>query len=140
MAVFGNSRPGTNAALVQAQIANNANIAGAQQIQEGHNGALRAYDAAEGPMLAEIGQGGTEQRRAYGVGAELYRPYAQRGEHAAAMQEDMAGLNGPEGRARAEAAFRASPGYQWRVSEALDQTKRAGSAGSGVDNGNSTLR
>lgn len=58
----------------------------------------------------------------YGSGTSLYL--------------DSLGINGPEGNARATGAFRAGPGYDWRVGQALDQTNRAAAATGSLAGGN----
>lgn len=54
------------------------------------------------------------------------------------MALDALGVNGAAGNANAVNAFRADPGYQYRVSQALDQTQRAAAA-SGQSIGGNTL-
>lgn len=49
---------------------------------------------------------------------------------------DALGVNGAGGNQRAVDAFHAGPGYDWRVSQALDQTNRAAAATGGVNGGN----
>lgn len=58
----------------------------------------------------------------YGAGTNLYL--------------DSLGVNGAAGNARATNAFQAGPGYQYAVSQALDQTNRAAAATGGLYGGN----
>jgi hypothetical protein len=58
----------------------------------------------------------------YGAGSNLYL--------------DSLGVNGAGGNTRATDAFKAGPGYDWRVSQALDQTNRAAAATGGLQGGN----
>ncbi len=58
----------------------------------------------------------------YGAGSDLYL--------------DSLGVNGAEGNTRATDAFKAGPGYDWRVQQALDQTNRAAAATGGLSGGN----
>ncbi len=58
----------------------------------------------------------------YGAGTGLYL--------------DSLGVNGADGTARARDAYTATPGYDWRVSQALDQTNRAAAATGSLAGGN----
>jgi hypothetical protein len=58
----------------------------------------------------------------YGAGTNLYL--------------DSLGVNGAGGNTRATDAFKAGPGYDWRVSQALDQTNRAAAATGSLAGGN----
>lgn len=49
------------------------------------------------------------------------------------------GLNGADGYARAEAAFRTGPGYQFALDQGLDAVARKGSAMGRLDSGNTDL-
>lgn len=75
---------------------------------------------------------------ALGQSSDLYGGLAGKYGKATSLGLDAIGVNGPEGNARATAAFQADPGYQYRVNQALDQTKRAAAA-SGMDIGGNTL-
>ncbi|MCC6734907.1 MAG: hypothetical protein IT534_02125 [Bauldia sp.] len=52
------------------------------------------------------------------------------------MHANALGLNGADGSAAAAAAFRASPGYQWSVDQALEAMLRGASAGGMLASGN----
>ena len=83
-------------------------------LDAGKTGALGALDTAGG----KFGDLATK----YGTGTNLYL--------------DSLGVNGADGTARARDAYTATPGYDWRVSQALDQTKRAAAATGGLGGGN----
>jgi hypothetical protein len=55
---------------------------------------------------------------------------------AANMTADAQGLNGPEGIARAQAAFKTTPGYDFTLNQGLDALTRAANAGGMVASGN----
>jgi hypothetical protein len=62
--------------------------------------------------------------------------YGSFGTQSAQMIADANGTNGPEGIARAQAAFRASPGYQYQVGQATDAATRAANTAGGALGGN----
>lgn len=70
--------------------------------------------------------------KAAGIYGDLSSKYGK----ATTLGLDALGVNGPEGNTRATAAFQASPGYDWRVSQALDQTNRAAAATGNLAGGN----
>jgi hypothetical protein len=74
---------------------------------------------------------------------DLYRPVSEAGATfgnratlASNMSEDALGLNGPEGVARAQAAFRAGPGYDFAVDQGLNAISRGANAAGMVASGN----
>jgi hypothetical protein len=98
-----------NKALLQANQAE-----GTATLRGGETNSLASLDKAGGfyaPLSAK-----------YGMGTNTYL--------------DSLGINGAEGNARATDAFKAGPGYDWRVSQALDQTNRAAAATGGLAGGN----
>jgi len=102
-----------------AAAANQARLAatkteGMGYLDSGKTGALDALGSAAGKF------GGIASK--YGGGTNLYL--------------DSLGVNGSDGNSRATDAFKAGPGYDWRVSEALDQTNRAAAATGGLGGGN----
>ncbi len=88
--------------------------AGMGYLDAGKSGALGALDAA----------------------GATYKPLQQKYGAATTLGLDGLGVNGPEGNARATSAFQAGPGYDWRVSQALDQTNRAAAATGMLASGN----
>ena len=64
-------------------------------------------------------------------GVDAYTPLAALGQRynaAGGLALDALGVNGADGNARAVAAYRSSPGYQFATSQALDAATRAGNA------------
>src|SRR5215203_4972925 len=90
----------------------NANLASQAEAR------ARADIAAAQPQQLEAVQQGFDRAQAE------YRPWAQGGEKAFAMQQDATGLNGTEGVGRAQAAFTPSMDYNFRQHESADQTAR----------------
>lgn len=87
---------------------------GTATLRGGETNSLAALDRAGGfyaPLSAK-----------YGAGTNLYL--------------DSLGVNGAEGNTRAADAFKAGPGYDWRVQQALDQTNRAAAATGSLAGGN----
>lgn len=83
----------------------------------GKKGALDSLDSAAGyftPLAAK-----------YGAGSDLYL--------------DALGVRGPEGNARAQGAFRAGPGYDFKVNSALDALDRRAASRGLLASGNNTL-
>lgn len=100
-----------------------------------------ALTGARADQLLALQQGYGTARSDIGAGEKAavarYDPYAETGLKAWGAQADAAGLGGQEGYDRAFAAFRASPGYQYRVEQAQDQAIRgANASGQGVLSGN----
>lgn len=100
-----------------------------------------ALTGARADQLLALGQGYNTARSDIGAGGQAalarYDPYAETGLKAFNAQADAAGLGGQEGYDRAFGAFRASPGYQYRVDQAQDQAIRgANVSGQGVLSGN----
>lgn len=83
-------------------------------LDAGKTGALGALDTAGGKF--------SDIASKYGGGTSLYL--------------DSLGVNGADGNSRATDAFKAGPGYDWRVSQALDQTNRAAAATGSLAGGN----
>jgi hypothetical protein len=100
------------------------------------NTALLQANQTAGTNTLQQGQGNAID--ALGRSAGLYAPIAAKYGNATNLGLDALGVNGPQGNTRATAAFQASPGYQYSVDQALDQTKRAAAA-SGQDIGGNTL-
>ena len=65
--------------------------------------------------------------------------YLDLGKLGAGRYADAMGLNGADGYARAEEAFRAGPGYQFALDQGLDAVARKGSAMGRLDSGNTDL-
>lgn len=65
--------------------------------------------------------------------------YLDLGKLGAGLYSDAMGVNGAEGIARAQDAFRAAPGYQFALDQGLDAVARKGSAMGRLDSGNTDL-
>jgi hypothetical protein len=89
---------------------------GTKELKEGRAGAIGALDTAAG----------------------YYAPLASKYGKATTLGLDALSVNGPEGNARAVEAFRASPGYDYRVDQTLDGVARKANA-LGVSMGGNTL-
>lgn len=83
-----------------------------------------------------IDQGENRSQTALNQAAGLYDPYANAGTQANNMYADAMGLNGATGSDAARAAFRAGPGYDFQVDEAMRAAERAASAGGMLASGN----
>lgn len=111
------------------QATNNAYAAANWQLY-GQNNAIGALDAAQPQSLAALGQGFDQARDQYGQASAMYQPYADTGLKAFNQYADATGVNGQGGYDASVNNFRAGPGYQYRVDQALDQVqRRAGSTG-----------
>lgn len=77
--------------------------------------------------------GATDQ---YGTAKAEFDPYAARYESGASSYADALGLGGPEGTARVQGQFAASPGYQFQQDEAAKAALRSGSAAGMLGSGN----
>jgi hypothetical protein len=86
-------------------------------LDAGKKGALDSLDAAVGYY--------TPLTQKYGAGTDLYL--------------DALGVRGAEGNARAVDAFRTSPGYDFRVNQALDALDRRAASRGMLASGNTTL-
>lgn len=99
-----------NTALLQANQA-----AGTNTLTQGQNSATGALDQAAG----------------------YYAPLAQKYGGATSLALDALGVNGATGNQRATSAFQASPGYQYSVDQALQNTLRTANAAGGGSAANS---
>jgi hypothetical protein len=93
-------------------------------------------DALGSRGFGYIDQGENRSQAALNQAAGLYDPYAGAGAHASDMYANATGLNGATGSDAARAAFRAGPGYDFRVDEAMRGAERAASAGGMLASGN----
>ena len=108
--------PAKDAAAKNTALLQQNQAAGTAALNQGQNSATGALDQASG----------------------IYAPLASKYGQATNLALDALGVNGAAGNANAVNAFRADPGYQYRVDQALDQTKRTAAA-SGMDVGGNTL-
>lgn len=91
------------------------------------NKKLLQDNLATGTATLQSGQ--TNAIGALDQSAGLYGNLASKYGKATDLALNALGVNGAAGNDAATAAFRAAPGYQYAVDQALDQTKRASAAG-----------
>lgn len=105
---------------------------------------------AAADQIAGINQGKDEATAAFGQGrdalttdyAKALSPYttnfnvANKGQDALA---DAMGMNGPEGSARATAAFQANPAYKFQLQQGLDASKAAAAKSGFTGSGNAMI-
>lgn len=94
-------------------------------IQQGQTSSLNA-----------LGQGYDDAARQYNGAMSLYQPYADTGQKGFNLYADATGANGQSGYDNAKSSFHASPGYQYQVDQATDQTARKMSALGALGSGN----
>lgn len=129
-------REGRLAALMNALTAQQTQQAIDSRLNAGQTFATQALDSAVPSQLGALANGYSTARGDYDQAIAGYKPYVDQGLTAWNAQGDAAGLNGAEGYDRATAAFRASPGYQWQVDQATDQTARGAAASGQLLSGN----
>lgn len=83
-----------------------------------------------------IDQGENRSQAALNEAGALYDPYLGSGVQANGMYSNALGLNGVAGSDAARSAFRAGPGYDFQVDEAMRGAERAASAGGMLASGN----
>lgn len=98
--------------------------------------AADALGAGQTGGLADLQSGVNNAVSAYNPLAEAAGTYGGRATQASDMSADALGLNGPEGVARATAAFQAGPGYQFGLNQGLESIARNANAGGMVASGN----
>lgn len=137
MSLFSGSS-GRKAAMANAVTAQNYQ----QQIDALLNNAqgmgASALTGAQGQQISALGQGYNTARNDFTQARAQYDPFTEQGLSAWGMLGNATGLNGAEGNAAATGTFQASPGYQYNVNQAMDQTAR-GAAATGQLLGGNTL-
>jgi len=103
------------------------------------NQALSYLTGGQASAIPALQAGVNQATRAYAPLSALSSSYASRGNAASDLYADALGLNGPEGTARAQSAFTASPGYQFSLDTGLDAINRAANA-TGLGASGNTLR
>lgn len=83
-----------------------------------------------------IDNGENQSHAALNQASGLYDPYVQTGAQANDMYANAIGLNGVTGADSARGTFRAGPGYDFQVDEAMRGAERAASAGGMLASGN----
>lgn len=96
----------------------------------------RTVDAWQPTILGQLETGYNNGRASYADASKLYDPYVQLGQKSLGLYSDSLGLNGATGNANATAAFKTSPGYEFRVNEATDGVARKASALGALGSGN----
>ena len=107
----------------------------------------KKYDQAAQAIQTGIQQGRSEAQPLYTQGISDLKNYYGQGVGAlnipfqganagAGLYGDLTGANGPEGQARARAAFQTDPGYQFARDQALQATDRASGTGGMQYSGN----
>src|SRR4029077_12103715 len=93
----------------------------------------QGMDTAAGDVTSGYGKGIDELNQMYGqAGGEMqkgvgaWQDYLQSANKGYGMYQNALGLGGEQGRADAQNAFQAGPGYQWSVDQAASQAQRAG--------------
>lgn len=93
--------------------------------------------ASKGAGMGYLDAGKTGALGALTTAGDTYRPLQQKYGAATTLGLDALGVNGPEGNTRAVDAFRAGPGYDYRVDQTLDGVARKAAAlGMGGPQGN----
>lgn len=98
------------------------------------NAALLQQNKVEGTNVLNTGQ--TNSLASLDKAGGYYAPLASKYGAGSDLYLDSLGVNGTDGNTRATDAFKAGPGYDWRVSQALDQTNRAAAATGSLAGGN----
>lgn len=128
---------------------NSAYDPGLQALGAGTADAIRSAQGYNQEALSYLGQGANTAARSLSEGRDAglgylgrgighLSPYAQSGERANGMYENALGLRGAAGSDAARDAFRAGPGYDWRVSQATEAAARKASS-LGVGGSGNTL-
>lgn len=98
-------------------------------------GALgQGYGQARSDLTSQYGQ----TQGYLGQATDAYRPLVTAGQGALGTYYDAIGANGAEGSARAADAFRAAPGYDYAMDQALGAVQRTAAARGGLAGGNAT--
>jgi hypothetical protein len=119
---------GTNYGLGTGAI--NTNLANALASLQGYGGqAANALTGYGNQAFNTLGSGVNNAVGAYGGIGNLGSGFAGISNLSSGMYADAMGLNGQAGIDRAQAAFRASPGYQYQLGQGIDALNRTAAAG-----------
>lgn len=102
------------------------------------NSALKEIQSGYDRSRADITQNNSQAMGLLGQSGDLYAPLAQGGANAFNSYLDATGANGALGSERAQANFRAGPGYGFQMDEALGAVQRTAAARGGLAGGNAT--
>jgi hypothetical protein len=112
--------------------------AAAGALNAGAGSALGYLDAGTQGALGQLAQARTDLT----AGGGAYAPLAALGQKfglGSSLYGDALGLNGPEGAARATAAFQKGPGYQLALDQGLDAVNRGRNARGALNSGNTDV-
>lgn len=114
------------------------NAGGAAQQQYADLGTLAGtrYGQAAGTATGMVQNGVAQGALPLQTAANGYSPLIDLGRNGSTMYANSLGLNGSAGNDAATAAFRASPGYAYRVGQATDQVVRGAAAAGMAASGN----
>jgi hypothetical protein len=96
-------------------------------------------DRAAGYLTEGRDQGNAALIAGRDAGLAEYEPYATAGAAGSAMYTDAIGLGGEGGNARAVDAFRAGPGYDFRISQGMEVLQRLNASKGRLDSGNTMI-
>lgn len=111
-------------------------VAGTQALDQGYGQANVNLVGNAGSALNALTAGAQGAVDRYEDASSLYQPWADAGKGALGTLQDSLGLNGSAGNDNAVAAFRAGPGYQYKVDQATDAVARKSSALGMLGSGN----
>lgn len=107
----------------------------ANAVKSAQDAANAQYAQTRADMLAA----GERAQGIYGAAADSgtagIEPWRLVGQSALYHLADASGANGPDGSAKAAAAFETSPGYQWQLDQGLQAVDRSAAARGGLLNG-----
>lgn len=107
-----------------------------QIVNANRDKSLALLDKAEKNSLGALDRNYDAARGAYESAYGLYTPYAKTGGSAFNLYANALGVNGQAAADAARSSFRESPGYQYMVDQATDQTARKMSALGALGSGN----
>src|SRR4051812_14790227 len=124
------------AAISNANLLNNNTGLMLNNLRAAKDEAIGYVDTAEPLQLNTLHDAYGQARDAYGTAKTEFQPYVDQGRQAGDLYNGSVGLGGATGHDAAVAAFRASPGYEYRVDQALDGENRHQAATGALASGN----
>jgi hypothetical protein len=112
------------AAIANANLLNNNTNLMLSNLRAAKDEAIGYVDTAEPLQLNTLHDAYGQARDAYGTAKTEFQPYVDQGRQAGDLYNGSVGLGGATGHDAAVAAYRASPGYQYQVDQALDAVAR----------------
>jgi hypothetical protein len=101
-------------------------------------GSFQLTQQGYGQARGDLGNQYQTTQQLLGQATSAYQPIVNAGQAALGSYFDAIGANGQDGSARAAAAFQASPGYAYDMSQALGAVQRSAAARGGLAGGNAT--